>query len=1317
MKTRFFKSVVEQSPICYAYYKVLTERPDDLPRYEILEMNSAFAQMLGATTTDLIGTELTGDFYHVDGTKTSWCSLLDQASSHDASLKLDYYSGALHRSFRIKVFSPEAGYIIATAIDSLNTEQQLEMLVQQRATELERFFTINLDLMCIADTSGTFLRLNGEWENVLGYSLSELEGTRFLDLVHPEDVAPTLAVMAELDEQSPVLNFTNRYRCKDGSYRYIEWRSHPYGTFIYAAARDITEKIYEREHLEAIIEVSQEFLQFHPGGEIDYQRITDVLKGITRAQIVVFNVYNDNMQSFTTKSVSADRNGLPNATDTLGFSVVGKVWKHDPVRNEKIRHAAWTKFKTLADLVGEVIPTPVIEHLEKHFVTGETVVVPILNNDVLIGDFTIIMPQGRTLTTSHLISLYARQVGQLIIRHRSERRAQDLAEENERIFNGTQTAMFLVAVEADGIFRYVHTNHAHQRQTGFSLDHIQGKTPEELVGVDVGTTISANYAKCVSDAHPITYEETINVPAGTNTWCTTLTPIVDEDKVTHIVGAAEDITDLKRADAALRSSEERFRNLVTQMHQGLAVFQAVYDGDEIIEYRYVYVNDGYERLTGLKREDILSKPFTAAPGKRNDWMPKYAQVIETGEPFHYENYSRRLNRHYDVIAYRSAPGQIAAICTDITDRKRAELELIKAKEEAEEANIAKSNFLANMSHEIRTPMNGILGFLQLLDDSTLDESQQEFINNIKISSDALLSVINDVLDISKIEAGKLEMEDIPFMLRSVVEDAVIPFSARSREKGIELNLLIKSEVPEKVSGDPARLRQVLSNLVSNAVKFTRTGEVFVEVGICHELADKSELIFRVRDTGIGMTPDTMQRVFMPFVQADASSTRVFGGTGLGLAISKNIVELMGGEITVDSQLGKGTTFVFTALLGKCKDNEQLRPTSHHILKGKLALVVDDHSMNRDIARIYLQEMGCLVHEASSAPEALNKLVRGNDMRCIFDVVLMDCHMPGMNGYDLAAALKAIPSTKDVPLILLTSITRSHEAAKAKAYGFSGYLTKPFKRNELLECTAVVLEGGTLMRPATASPVEKKNLIRTQPKILLAEDDMVSRLFMTRLFETHGLNCDIAHNGQEAVRLCLAKQYDLVFMDCQMPLLDGHAATRRIRDAENGKRHTTIIAMTAHALSGDQQKCLDAGMDDYLSKPVNQQGLMETIKKWLPTAAPEFISEPAIDYNQVISALIRETYLDRDSSQELIQEYGKESQRLLEQVDQSITRKDYAETRRLLHLLRGSSSNIRAHAIAEGVRLAEDALHNSNNKNLTNQLSSVKSLLLELLKQA
>ena len=1299
MHTRLLKSIIEQSTIGYSYYSIhiASGKPVE---YEILEMNKSFADMLGVTVTELIGTRLNADFNHTNGPKTTWWELFDQARSHKTPLELDYYSGAQQRSFRIKIFCPEEGYIVTTAIDSLNAQQQVEVLAQQRATELERFFMVSLDLMCIADASGMFLKLNGEWEKTLGYSLAELEGSMFLDFVHPEDIESTLAAMTSLEAQNPLFDFTNRYRCKDGSYRYIEWRSYPYGPLRYAAARDITERIHERKHLEAIIEVSQEFLQLTPGAEIDYQRITEVLKNITGARVAAFNLYSEDGLSFTTKSLSADVDDLLDAAPPLDFSIVGRTWPHDRVRNTKIMGATLTRFNRLADFIGNILPPAMIAHIES-FSIGEIVVVPIVNNDVMVGNFTIVMPQGSSLRTDHLVSLYIRQVGQLVIRHRTERHAQKLSEENQRIFNSTQTAMFLVAVEPNGQFRYVRTNSAHQRQTGFPPEAIEGKTPQELVGNEVGASISTNYGRCVSAGHPITYTETLSVPNGTNTWLTTLTPIMEGKTITHIVGASEDMTELKQADAALRSSEERFRNLVTQMHQGLAVFQALYQGEEIVDYRYVYINDAYERLTGLKRSDIIGKPLSTP---RSNWIKEYAHVISTGEPFHSESFSRNLNRYYDVIAYRSAPGQVALICTDITERKRADLELLKAKEAAEDANIAKSDFLANMSHEIRTPMNGILGFLQLLDDSTLDESQQEFVNNIKISSEALLSVINDVLDISKIEAGKLEMEDIPFVLRSAVEDAVIPFSARAREKTIELNLLIKSDVPEKVSGDPARLRQVLANLVSNAVKFTRTGEVFVEVGLSNELTEKVELVFKVRDTGIGMTPDTVDRIFMPFVQADASSTRIFGGTGLGLAIAKNIVGLMGGEITVDSVQGTGTTFAFNAFLGKCEDDEQLRIASHHILKGKLALVVDDHSMNRDIVRIYLQEMGCLVHEASSAPEALNKLVRGNDMRCIFDLVLMDCHMPGMNGYDLAAALKAIPSTKEVPLILLTSISRSHEAAKAKAYGFSGFLTKPFKRNELIECAAVVLEGGTLMHTPIANNTQKASHDSMQPKILLAEDDMVSRLFMTRLLETKGLTCDIAHNGQEAVRLCLSKNYDLVFMDCQMPLMDGYAATRRIRDAESGNKHTTIIAMTAHALSGDQQKCLNAGMDDYLSKPVNQLNLMETIKRWLSViqTAPTLVQD-----------LMQETGLNREAAQELILEYGKQSHQLLEQADKSVIQNDYKEVLHLLHKLRGSSSNIRAHTIAAEVHLAEEALHNSDEQKLIDQLCKVRDLLKEL----
>lgn len=542
------------------------------------------------------------------------------------------------------------------------------------------------------------------------------------------------------------------------------------------------------------------------------------------------------------------------------------------------------------------------------------------------------------------------------------------------------------------------------------------------------------------------------------------------------------------------------------------------------------------------------------------------------------------------------------IQSNVRKRKIQENKLLAAKLKVEEANKLKSSFLANVSHEIRTPMNGILGFLQLLENTTLNEEQMEFVDNIKISADILLTVINNILDVSEIESKKMELEQIKFDLRSTIETVVIPFTAKAREKDLELNILIKSDVPKMVRGDPTKLRQVISNLVSNAIKFTEQGEIFIEVDLNHQTDEFNEIMVKIKDTGIGMSIEIADKIFESFTQADNSLTRTYGGTGLGLSICRSIIEMMNGNIWVESGENKGSTFIFTIPLRKVHHEEIPKFVNCSSLKGKRILVVDDNAMNREIVKIYLQEAGCMVVEAESGTEALNKLIRINESSNIkFSAVLLDHQMTGMNDRDLPVALKSISSTKDIPLILLTSVVGKGEANKAKYNGFVGYLSKPYRRDELLDCVAMVIEekknNSSEEEIFITRHIAREVKFNQKIKILVADNNKISKTLIIKILHMNDLSCDIAENGEEAVRACLEKNYDIVFMNYQVPVMDGYEATRKIREAEGDNKHTVIIAITAYAMEDDIKKCFDNGMDDYLSKPVNKDIMMKMIEKW------------------------------------------------------------------------------------------------------------------------
>ena len=737
-----------------------------------------------------------------------------------------------------------------------------------------------------------------------------------------------------------------------------------------------------------------------------------------------------------------------------------------------------------------------------------------------------------------------------------------------------------------------------------------------------------------------------------------------------VIESNYDITARKRAEKELAESRERLNTILNGSIDGVIVYVAIRDrAGEVVDFRFEMINPAAERLMGMTASEVVGRTLLQKfPSTMQDGLfEKFTNVIERNEALDIEHMSTRTfpARWYRLAGVKLGDGVVLSYA-EITARKQYEQALHDAKERAESADSAKSNFLANMSHEIRTPMNGVIGMTGLLLDTNLDSEQHGLAETIRSSGESLLGLINDILDFSKIEAGKLSFEELDFDLRKVMERTVDLLAAQAQGKGLELIAGVDPGVVTKLRGDAGRVQQVLTNLIGNAIKFTPTGEVSVRAVTESETEDDILVRFEIKDTGVGISREAKARLFHPFVQADGSTARMFGGTGLGLAICKRLAESMHGDIGVESYPGKGSKF-WVKMRFKRQANAKPPIADVPEFGDTRVLVVDDNRTNRQFLHDQIVAWRMRAGSAQGGDEALAILRQAVLDKAAYQVAIIDMHMPEIDGLALARKIHADPALAATRLILMTPFGKPVSADDLKAAGIAAACVKPVRQSALFDCLALVLtQAEALVEVPPSEPMTRGTvpLPKRRERVLLAEDNLVNQRVALGNLEKLGYHADVVANGIAVLEALESQNYDIILMDCQMPDLDGYQATKEIRKREKNRRHTWIIAMTANVMVGDREKCLAAGMDDYVSKPLRREELLTALARIVTGTLPP------VDV-KTLNSLQQE---GEDDFAELIDLFISSAPASIDDMKSALEKFDAKALAMAAHTLKGSCSN-------------------------------------------
>jgi PAS domain S-box-containing protein len=1125
--------------------------------------------------------------------------------------------------------SPYFCFILEDVTEDVRRELESKQAQEAVATSQRMFSSL------VSNIPGVIFRARGDqnWEieflsdsveSLLGFKAEEFQGDqgiRFVDLVHPEDYNIILGAAQEACNSIGSYKVEYRISRKGGEMLWVEEggrvtiNEETGALYLDGAMFDITDRKKSEQAL-----LSSE------------RRFRDI---ISNTDGFIWEIDWDNCYTFVSERVR----------DILGYEPEEMVGRHvdmllDPVEQEQIYEAYLRQIRETRGFKN------VVHRAIKK--SGETAWVDFSGDCVYDSEGNPCGWRG----VAHDVT---------------EKRRHE--EEIRRLALVAQQTQYAVSM-ADPGGHLTWVNDGWCRITGYSFDESIGKLPGELVhGPETDHTVDARIAEALAQEKPIECEILNYRKDGTPYWAwTSITPLRDEsDALTAYIAIESDITQRKAEQEELQLSESRLAEAQKLAHIGSSVYDVVQR-----------ISNWSEETFRIYGWDLESEPPTDQQYSElihQDDYPILQSKIDTaisfGQPFECD-VRLRAQTHEDTryVHIKAAPEfdsqgktlRIVNTVHDVTDRRRVVEELIEAREAAMEASQLKSEFLANMSHEIRTPMNGVIGMTELLLGTEMCEEQKDYATTILDSADALMHIIDDILDFSKIEAGKLSVEVSEIDIKQIIEESGSLFAKKAYEKNLELLIDLPYDIPARRFGDAVRIRQILANLISNAIKFTDHGEIVVRAEQSSARTGDEWIRISVRDSGIGIPSERHAAIFDSFTQADGSTTRRYGGTGLGLAIVRQLAQLMGGFVGMDSTDGKGSCFWVELPLEVEADGE---PTRESIplptLRGTRVLIVDDNETNRKMLLKLFSNWGLVPEEVSGPKEALTILESGKE----YDVLVLDCQMPDMDGLQLAQAIQKKAMEPNPTIIMLSSVGEIISYREMRNSGISLCLTKPVRQSILYNAFLEVLKVVDGAEPQNARSTTQYQDFAVS--ILLAEDNMINRKVATRMFERHGCDVDVAENGRIAYELALSKQYDLIFMDLQMPVMDGFEATLAIRAAEEESgRHTPIIALTAHAMSGDREKCLAIGMDDYISKPIRRDEMLRVLNGVTAAGKAETKkAEPASAHAQDDDAFFKE----------ILGDYIGDADAAIEQLENLLAENRLEEVSKIAHSLKGMSSSV------------------------------------------